>query len=115
MFSFQISTLLPSMIILCQSAKNYYFPFVEFDEVPQNLLAVVNLSSERQQIYLSVVQQGVKTCSFFFLAVPPDLWDLSSPTRDGTRAALQWKRGVLTTGLPRNSRMQLILIFKLRY
>lgn len=37
MFSLHIRTLLPSLIILYQPAKNSYFPFVEFDEVPQNL------------------------------------------------------------------------------
>lgn len=37
MFSLHICTLLPSLIILYQPAKNSYFPFVEFDEVPQNL------------------------------------------------------------------------------
>ena len=28
------------------------------------------------------------------------MWDLSSLTRDQTRAPCNWKRGVLTTGLP---------------
>ena len=40
---------------------------------------------------------------FFFLAVPRGLWGLSSPTRDQTRAPLQWKHGVLTTGPPGKS------------
>ena len=41
---------------------------------------------------------------FIFLAVLCSLWDVSSPTKDGTLARLQWKHGVLTAGLPRNSR-----------
>ena len=32
-----------------------------------------------------------------------ELWDLSSPTRDRTRAPLHWERGVLTTGPPGKS------------
>ena len=39
----------------------------------------------------------------FVLAAPHGLQDLSSPTRDLTRAPLQWKPGVLATGLPGNS------------
>ena len=31
------------------------------------------------------------------------MWDLSSPTRDGTHAPPQWKCGVLTNGLPGKS------------
>ena len=31
------------------------------------------------------------------------MWDLSSPTRDGTHVPLQWKGGVLTTSLPGKS------------
>ena len=38
-----------------------------------------------------------------FLAVLCRLWDISSPTKGGTLARLQWKHGVLTAGLPRNS------------
>ena len=33
-----------------------------------------------------------------YLATPHSMWDLSSPTKDGTR--VPWKQGVLTTGLP---------------
>ena len=44
----------------------------------------------------------------FFLAALRGLWDLSSPTRDRTRAPLQWKRGVLTTGPPGNSQKNLL-------
>ena len=40
--------------------------------------------------------------SFFFLAAPCSLQDLSSPARDGNRAP-QWKCRVLTTGPPGNS------------
>ena len=36
----------------------------------------------------------------FFFATPRDLGELSSRTRDGIRAPLQWKRGVLIPGLP---------------
>ena len=36
----------------------------------------------------------------FFLAVPQGMWDLSSLTRDRTRAPLKWKCRVSTTGLP---------------
>ena len=35
---------------------------------------------------------------FFFLAAPHGMWDLSSPTTDGTHTSPQWKHGVLTTG-----------------
>ena len=34
--------------------------------------------------------------------------DLRSLTRDRTRVPLQWKRGVLTTGLPRKSLLPLL-------
>ena len=37
---------------------------------------------------------------FYFLALLPDMWDLSSPTRDRTHAPLHWKCGILTTGPP---------------
>ena len=37
---------------------------------------------------------------------PHGMWDLSSPTRDGT---LQWKRRVLTTGPPGNSLLYLFI------
>ena len=35
-------------------------------------------------------------------AGPCGIWDLSSPTRDGTPASLYWQHGVSTTGLPGN-------------
>ena len=35
--------------------------------------------------------------------MPHGLQDLISPTRDWTQAPQQWKHGVLTTGLPRNT------------
>ena len=38
----------------------------------------------------------------FFLAMPHDLWGLSSLTSDPTQAFWQWKHGVLTTGPPGN-------------
>ena len=44
---------------------------------------------------------GFLTIFFFFLATLCSIWDISSPTRDGI--PLQWKRRVLTTGLPGNS------------
>ena len=37
---------------------------------------------------------------FFLLAAPCSMLDLSFPTRDRTCVPLQWKYGVLTTGLP---------------
>ena len=40
---------------------------------------------------------------FFFLAAPCCMRDLSSLTRGGTHAPLQWKRRVLTTGPPGKS------------
>ena len=49
------------------------------------------------------ISYNLNTLFFFFLAAPCSMWDLSSPTRDGTRALeVQWKRRVLTTGPPGN-------------
>lgn len=44
------------MVVLYEPAKNYYSPFIELDEVLQNLLAMVHNSSERKQAYLSGVE-----------------------------------------------------------
>ena len=41
---------------------------------------------------------------FFFLAAPHNLWDFSSLIRDWTH--LQWKRRILTTGLPSESEVK---------
>ena len=43
------------------------------------------------------------TFSFFFGITPSSLRDLNSPTRGWTCTPLQWKHGVLITGLPGNS------------
>ena len=40
---------------------------------------------------------------FWFLAMPHGMRYLSSPTRDRTRAPLQWKSRILTTGPPGKS------------
>ena len=40
---------------------------------------------------------------FFFLATPHGLWDLSSPNQGLIPGPWQWKRRVLTIGLPGNS------------
>ena len=40
---------------------------------------------------------------FLFLAMPCNMWDLSSLTRDKNLCPWQWQRGVLTTGLPGKS------------
>jgi hypothetical protein len=44
-----------------------------------------------------------------FLAAPHGLQDLSSPTRNWTRAPVQWKCRVLTTGPPGNSHFNLLV------
>ena len=41
--------------------------------------------------------------SFFFLALQPGMWDLSSLTKDQTLGPLQRKPRVLTIGLPGNT------------
>ena len=42
---------------------------------------------------------------FFFFATPHGLQDPSSPIRNHNSCPLQWKHGILTTGLPRNSQL----------
>ena len=58
-------------------------------------------------IYLGVelLAHRVILCCWVFLDTPLAMCmrDLSSPTRDRTHVPLQWKLGVLTTGLPGNS------------
>ena len=51
---------------------------------------------------------------FYFLAAPRGMWNLSSPTRDGTRAPCSGS-AVLTTGPPGKSRQTLFLNTHLRY
>jgi len=58
------------------------------------------------KIYLMDCLSGCKFSIYdtiFFFATLCGFWDLSSPTRGQTCAPLQWKHGVLDTGLPGNS------------
>ena len=46
-----------------------------------------------------ISQWNFKNFLFFSIfAMPPIMWDLSSPTRGGTVTPLHWKHGVSTTG-----------------
>ena len=60
-------------------------------------------SLERKQVEEDSSASVMLYAFFFFLAIPPGIQDLSSPPRDGTQAPLQWKCGVLTTGMLQNS------------
>ena len=59
--------------------------------------------SHRFSAHSQIMKSPPLSSFFFFLAVPRSMQDLSSLTRDGTRAPLQWKHRVLTTGPPGNS------------
>lgn len=55
------------MIILYKPAKKRYFPFVEFDEVPPNLLAMANISSDRKQIAFLMYSEEWGHVAYFHL------------------------------------------------
>ena len=52
---------------------------------------------------------------FFFLAILCGLWDLSSLTRDGTRASQKWKHKVPNQGIPPFKYFQFIYAFNLKW
>ena len=53
--------------------------------------------------------------SFYFLARPYGIWELSALTRDQTLGPLHWKREVLTTGPPGKSPLPLFFLnFKIQ-
>ena len=56
-----------------------------------------------------------KLKNFFFFAKPEGLQDISSPTRDWAPGPQQQKHGVLTTGLPGNSPLNIVCFFKFNF
>ena len=50
-------------------------------------------------------EEGVVGFIYLFLAIPHSMRDLSSPDQRLNPCPLQWKHGVLTTGLPGKSRL----------
>ena len=63
---------------------------------------------ETQQMLAVVKLKDYGWVSFILFC---GMGDLSSRTRDRTRAPLQWKRGVLTTGPPGKSHVLFFILF----
>ena len=71
-------------------------------EVPESFLTEKLSQFTKQRNTVKKLTWRINSIYLFiyFLAALLSMWDLSSPTRDGTCAPLQWKQRILTTGLP---------------